>query len=830
MRSPLPSLLACFALGLGTSGLPAVDLDPGQLHDTPARTDLHGDPLPTGALARLGTVRFRPPLGATWLAFLPGDSTLLTASGQTLSAWDIATGKELRRCRCEGGSSDFALSPDGKTLAIGTYTDNPNVVAIYLCDTCTGRVLRECRGHAGWVRSLAFSADGRLLVSGSHDKTARFWDVATGKEVRRFDEPGMILAIALAPDGKTLATTGRDDNVGKEVVRLRDSATGKELRRFQAEVPVFHLAFSPDGKSLVAVEPANGGKPTSTIHLWDLTTGKLHHLPGQPRYSGSAVFTPDSKTLATSSDHGVILWDVASGKVSGRIGKPYDWTGVLSYSSDGKLLAATGDGMVRLWDSAGKESPALPEGHQGGVSAVAWSPDGKTLTSAGRDGTVRFWEAATGQPGRRHSLPAPKSSVSHLQLAADGATLAWSDGTRIAQLDVVTGKPLRSLDFPEVVYDFALSPDGKHLAAYGRNRTLRLVDRASGKVVRELSKKDSQPVSHLAFAPDSRTLAVGFEEDDGNALALLDTASGERRSLLRWPGGVVVLPFSPDGKTLAVSLAGNRLVLVNVARGEEILTLRMPGHADQLAYSPDGKLLATATSTGAIHLWELATGKELSRTEGDRGAVSCLAFSADGRRLASGHGTTLLTWDVWNLKGEPRAVADLSPRKLEGLWADLAGAEAGQAYRAMGTLVAAPEQAVRFLQQQVQPVAPPDPKQLARLIADLDADDFEVREKATRELAKLGPLTGPALKQALAGQPSVEVRQRVGRLLERLDTFAPTEDELRPGRAIAVLEMLGTAEARQVLEKLARGAAGTRPTEEAKAALQRLARRTTSSP
>jgi WD40 repeat protein len=143
-----------------------------------------------------------------------------------VSVWEVSTGKELRRFDCKGGSGSFALTPDGKTLAVGTYTDDPNVVAIYLRDAATGRALQECRGHANWVRSLAFSADGHTLVSGSHDKTVRFWDVATGKELRRLDEPDMVMAVALSPDGKTVATTSFHSTDAKYSVCLRDAATG----------------------------------------------------------------------------------------------------------------------------------------------------------------------------------------------------------------------------------------------------------------------------------------------------------------------------------------------------------------------------------------------------------------------------------------------------------------------------------------------------------------------------------------------------------------------------------------------------------------------------
>jgi RNA polymerase sigma factor (sigma-70 family) len=801
---------------------------------TPVRAaaDLHGDPLPPGALARLGTVRFRVPSGGTFVAFLPGDATLLTVGGSSFSAWEVTTGKELRRCNFKGSSSAFALAPGGKALAVGTYlvadpAEDTKTAAVSLLDVAGGRSLREFRGHGDTVRSLAFAADGKTLVSGGHDHTVRFWDVTTGKELRRFDEPDMVMAVALTPDGKTLATTSFHSPDAQWTVRLRDAATGREQRNFKANVPVFHLSFSPDGKTLVALAPHNGGQPTSTIYLCEAATGKVRQITGQPPFLYSAAFSPDGEALATGSDQGIVLWDVATAEERARLGGRYAWTSGLSFSSDGKTLATVSHGTVRLWDVAtGKECPPPAEGHQAGLQALVFLPDGKTLASVGRDMNLRLWEAATGRPGRQHRLPAGGADSGDL-FAADRSTLACRDGQRVAQMDVTTGKPLRSFDFPEVVYFLAMAPDGKLLAAYSRDRILRLVDRTTGKVVREFARYP-ELVSGLAFAPDGRTLAVAVEDD---TLRLEDTITGKQRALLQWQASPLTVAFSPDGKTLTVALSDNRLLLVEAATGKDILAMRMPEQGAQLAYSPDGKRLAVGTGSGTIHLWELATGQEVCRARGHHGRVSCLAFSADGRRLASGgEDTTVLTWDALNLTGDAPAAGKPSDRELGALWTDLAGGDAARAYRALRALAAAPEQTIPFLRQHVRPAAAPDPKHLARLIADLDADEFAVREVATRALENLGPPARPALRRAMEGRPSDEVRHRIERLLERPEGSALPAGELGTWRALEVLEHIGTAEARRVLETLAAGDAGARPTEGARAVLQRLAKREAGTP
>jgi hypothetical protein len=225
---------------------------------------------------------------------------------------------------------------------------------------------------------------------------------------------------------------------------------------------------------------------------------------------------------------------------------------------------------------------------------------------------------------------------------------------------------------------------------------------------------------------------------------------------------------------------------------------------------------------GTIRLWDLPSGKEVGRLEGHRGWVLDLAFSPDGRRLASASlDTTALVWDVARTTRRERATARLGADELRSAWEDLGG-DAGKAYRAAGALAAAPEQAVPFLAERVRPAAAPDAKRVAKLLADLDDERFEVRERASRELGELGGLAEPALRQALAGRPSAEAKRALTALLDKLAGATPTPEEARALRAVEALEQAGTAAARRLLTDLAGGVPEARLTREAKAALQRL--------
>jgi hypothetical protein len=276
--------------------------------------------------------------------------------------------------------------------------------------------------------------------------------------------------------------------------------------------------------------------------------------------------------------------------------------------------------------------------------------------------------------------------------------------------------------------------------------------------------------------------------------------------------------FSPDGRAVAAATEG-RLAVYEVASGKE--RARFKGSAWKVALSPDGRVLAAAVDS-AVLLWDVCLGQSLGRLAGHQAPVESLAFTPDGKALVtSSADSTALVWDVARLVPRPAAGA-LGAAELESLWKDLASADAGRAFRAVVALSAAPGKAVPWLAERLRPVPAPDARCVARLIARLDSDDFAVRTSAERGLERLGDQASPALRQALEARPTLEVRQRIQRLLDRRNRL-PAE-ELRLLRGVEVLERMGTKEARALLGVLAKGAAGARLTRDAQAALRRLGR------
>jgi len=431
-------------------------------------------------------------------------------------------------------------------------------------------------------------------------------------------------------------------------------------------------------------------------------------------------------------------------------------------------------------------------------------------------------------------------------LSPTGRLLAYADAASVRVRDVAAGKEVVKIKLPEVGNDglgvtclATFSADEKVLATGEWSGTVRLWDAATGKALRTLAaaKKDGGPggamPAGVEFSRDGRLLltvrrpspvmplplpapgAPEAEEPKGQ-LRLWDTATGAVVRTWSVPADVTGAALTPDGRAV-VTAAPDGVTLWEAATGRE----RFRGKsAVVVACSPDGRVLAAADGA-TVRLLDARTGKGFARLAGHEADVQALAFTPDGKSLVSGSAdSTALVWDVVRPAAK---VEEPGAERLAELWAELADADAGKAFRAVAALEGSPKGAAALLAERLKPVPAPDAKQVAGWVGDLNADSFDAREKAAAELARLGELARPALEEALQKRPSAELRRRAEELLGRLKPGgALSAAELRHLRAVEALEGVGTPEAKKLLEELAKGAPGARLTREADAALRRL--------
>lgn len=625
--------------------------------DDGPRTDHYGEPLPPGAVARLGSVRLRHG-GRIWsVTFAPDGRSLASASeDRTARLWDVATGKELRRFVGHTSSiSAVAFLAGGKTLvSVGssTLTLGPRDRTVRVWDVASGRELRRFAEGNRWHAAVASLPDGSAIVTdgGAGYQDAELRDITTGALTRRYvGHTGAVHGLAISANGTRLATCANDGTA-----RLWDVSSGDELRRFACvEQWVRSVALSPDAKLIAA------GTMSGPVRLWDASTGELKQaIPESESENGVLAFSPDGKLLAAGGYPDIRVWEVPAGvkRHQLHVGTATD---ALTFSPDGGRLAAACGESVWLWDVQSGHRLLRPPGHQDIVNAVVFAPDGRTVATGSDDRTVRFWEA----PGWRevYRLPFENDEAQTLAYSPRSGRLAISCQDRGNEFDVglrvlsVTTKRqlwnVRSVDGtgdpgtrPALTYGAVFSPDGKTIAL-GSDRSVWLRDATTGRVVRRFTGNDEITYGY-AFTPDGKALAVAGEH---KTVVLWDLATGRelrRFCPQRLAYGSIV--FSPDGGLMAVNQGDEPIRLWDVATGRRRGELADDNNRVRgaVAFHPSGRILAAGSGTEVV-LWDVVRQQSVGRLTGHDGLVLSVSFAPDGALLASGSAdATVLIWDV----------------------------------------------------------------------------------------------------------------------------------------------------------------------------------------
>jgi WD40 repeat protein len=419
------------------------------------------------------------------------------------------------------------------------------------------------------------------------------------------------------------------------------------------------------------------------------------------------------------------------------------------------------------------------------IQSIAFSADHKSLVTNTLEYEIYWWNRGA---IRGNITPAHKNnSGGRVALSTDGKLLAKESISEVILCDAAKERELRRFRIPGDRYygwsSLVFSEDGNNLIWTGNVVTSHLAyiwDVHSGKTVRSIEEKKQLGCDGaLIFAPDLQTYTLtGF---DDKSFELLQSATGKLiHQFIGHESRVAPVAFSPDGMSLASGSYDKTVRIWEIATGKERQCFL--GHKRRvtcLAYSPDGRTIASASDDNTIRLWDIVTGKECRRFEGHRGDVTCLAFAPDGQILVSGsEDTTALVWDLSRPQNLKRGEDSLSTKELEGFWRDLATQDAAKASRALGRMITAPRSTVSFLKSHLHPIETPDREKVEQVIADPE------RLRFRRALEALENIGTPEARDVLAllahGTPPSHSNQEARASLDRLAKRASRTDELSP--------------------------------------------------
>lgn len=519
----------------------------------------------------------------------------------------------------------------------------------YLCNLD----LMTLKGHSYWLHCVAFSPDGKRLATGSNDATAKLWDVETGRELVTYrGHTAGPRSIAFSPDGTRIATGAWDTSA-----RIWDVESGRELRTFGAEGQFIRtVAFSPDGKCLATADglpPMSSTGRDEPIVIWDVETGS-ERLRLQGHYGGvrSLAFGPDGKRLASvGEDQTGKLWDLETGRAFATLTGHDGALLTVAFSPDGTRVA-TGSttNTAKIWDArTGRELLTL-SGHTYWVECVTFSPDGTRLATASGDDTAKVWEVETGREIR--TFKGHSADVTSVAFSPDGKRLATASFDKSVKIwDVDAAREVQTLqESGRAPFSLAFSADSQWIATAGHDGTAKIWDADTGRGHLTLDGPSGSR-SCVALGPNGKQLATGYSDgsvrlwdlETGNALWTVQTHNAM--------AGVTALVFSSDGAYLTTAsgwkygpgTGDNEAKIWDVETGRLVRTLE--GHSHwicSVAFSPDGRRIATISRDGTAKIWDRDSGLDLLTISG---GASAIAFSPDGRRIA---GPAASIWDAYN--------------------------------------------------------------------------------------------------------------------------------------------------------------------------------------
>jgi WD40 repeat protein len=657
-------------------------------------TDGLGDPLPRGAVARLGTTRMRHAQTIGALAISPDGKWVASNSNDpNVLVWDLQTGECVRQLqKRQWAFSQLAFSPDGKRLVAGTWDGEIQPWEVNGWKTLTAlsghkepflqSVRRELSGmlqvgnvpYQGWVSGLVFGPNSEQIISTGGEGSIRWWDM-TSREMTESSHVynGVVTALGISHDGQTVAAACADR------IRVYDTSTSRRKARIVGVQNVVSLAVSPDGRLVASCE----NEPL--VKLWDVASEQLVRTFVGPAQGPLALsFLPDGRLALGALDGSISIWDLTAGDVPQMTLKmPPAWSSsgraLLAVSHDGTTLAATTGRGICAWELRSGKPIGQLAGHLESVTGLLLPRGTNDVWTAGLDGTLKRWDRSNGELLEDHVDPvlvnAATMSEDETKVVTAGGLCnfgSWEYVATVGWWDIKDGSyETLARGGANWFGTVDVSPDNAWMVVGGSEQTasgtpergsLEMID-LTRRTVRRLDP-ESKWVSRVHFAPDGTTFVALVVVGEQGFIEIRRTSDGEVvRRIDSEQYASLGVAFLDQGQKLAVSGVAPWVGIWNTATGELDAKLEINAKGTRhVAVSPDDRWLAATGFSDTLYIWDLTTRALVNQLETGQVEITSLAFAPDQRLLATGgRDTTVLLWDFERLAKGEQAEGETTP-------------------------------------------------------------------------------------------------------------------------------------------------------------------------